>query len=232
MIMNISISEAFALVEVFRQATPTSIHVLRACGTMRHIYKGEQLFLDKEPVNTIYIVVSGRVSLYKVNYHGEKKVIFILDEGKFINEVILQGIPASINCEAFENAQILCFDRMDFLRVMEGDFALTKGVLDSLSVKVKRLYRQLKNTSNSVHGDKRIVAKMWKLSRDYGVACEEGTQINMALSITYLANMLGSKRETVSRQLKVLVGQGLIQIQDGQIIIPDRDKLSIYFRLP
>ena len=163
---------------------------------------------------------------------GEKKVIFILDKGKLINEVVLQGIPASINCEAFEEAQILCFDRQDFLRVMEQDFSLTKSVLASLAMKVRRLYRQMKNTPNSVRGDKRIAAKLWKLSRDYGVPGQGGTTINIDVSITYLAEMLGSRRETVSRQLKILVSQGLIRINDGQITIVDRDKLSEYFKLP
>ena len=155
-------------IEVFRQVTPNSITILSSCGTMRYLSKGEHLFLDKEPVEMLYIIVSGLVSLYKVNSKGEKKVIFILDKGKLINEAILQGLSASINCEVFEDAQILCFDKSDFLRVMENDFVLTKIVLDSLSIKVRRLYRQLKNTSNSVRGDKRIAAKLWKLSNDYG----------------------------------------------------------------
>ncbi len=232
MIMNKSISEALAPLEVFRQVTPNSITALSSCGTMRCLSKGEHLFLDKEPVEMVYIVVSGLVSLYKVNSHGEKKVIFILDQGKLINEVILQGLPASINCEAFDDAQIVCFDKTDFLRVMENDFALTKIVLDSLSIKVRQLYRQLKNTSNSVRGDKRIAAKLWKLSSDYGVLCEDGTKINLDLSITYLADMLGSKRETVSRQLKDLVRRGLIRMHDGKITIKDRDELSKYFKLP
>jgi len=231
-IMNLNITEAVALVEIFQQATPDSIRALSACGRLLCLAKGEHLFLDKELVERLYIVISGLVTLYTVDPQGEKKVIFLLDKGKLINEAVLQGLPASINCEVFEEAQILCFDRQDFLRVMEQDFTLTKSVLDSLAMKVRRLYRQMKNTPNSVRGDKRIAAKLWKLSRDYGVPCASGTKIKLDLSITYLADMLGSRRETVSRQLKILAGQGLIQVNDGQITIPDRDKLSKYFKLP
>lgn len=229
--MNLSISEAVALVEVFQQATPNSVRALLSSGTLCRMAKGKHLFFDKEPVEMLYIVISGLITLYSVDSQGEKKVIFLLDKGKLINEVVLQRIPASINCEIFEEAQILCFNRLDFLRIMEQDFALTKSVFDSLAMKVRRLYRQMKNTPNSVRGDKRIAAKLWKLSRDYGVPCENGTRIKMDISITYLADMLGSRRETVSRQLKILAGQGLIRIDDGHITIPDRDKLSRYFKL-
>lgn len=217
--------------EVFQQATADSVRDLADCGSLRRLAKGEHLFLDKEPVKMLFIVISGLVTLYTIDSQGEKKVIFILDKGKLINEVILQGGTDSINCEAFDDAQILCFDKQDFLRIMQRDFALAKGVLDSLAIKVRRLYRQLKNTPSSVRSDKRIAAKLWKLSRDYGIPYENGTKINMDLSITYLADMLGSRRETVSRQLKALAMQGLIRIEDGQMVIPDRDKLSSYFKL-
>lgn len=84
MMMNNSISEVLALVEIFRQATPNSITALASCGTIRHLCKGEQLFLDKELVETIYIVVSGLVSLYKVNYQGGKEHIgYIVDRTGF-----------------------------------------------------------------------------------------------------------------------------------------------------
>ncbi|WP_093792238.1 Crp/Fnr family transcriptional regulator [Sporomusa acidovorans] len=230
--MKVNNREACSLVAVFQQASPDSRKTLASVGSLRHLTKGEHLFLAREPVTMLYIVISGLVTLYTIDSQGEKKVIFMLDKGKMINEVILQGNTDSMNCEVFEDAEILCFDRADFLQVMEQDFALTKGVLDSLAMKVRRLYRQLKNTPNSVRGDKRVAAKLWKLSRDYGTACEQGTKINVDVSITYLAEMLGSRRETVSRQLKALAGKSLIQIDDGHILIPDRDKLSAYFKLP
>lgn len=229
--MKIAINEAVALVEAFGQASGGSKKILTDCATLRCLAKGEHLFFDKEPAKTLYAVVSGLVTLYTVDSQGEKKVIFILDQGKLINEVMLQGEKDSINCEIFEDAQVLCFDKQDFQRIMEQDCMLAKGIMDSLAIKVRRLYRQLKNTPSSVRSDKRIAAKLWKLSRDYGVPYGDGTKINMDLSITYLADMLGARRETVSRQLKALAEQGLIRIDAGQMVIPDRDKLSDYFKL-
>ena len=228
----INITESLTRVEAFRQASPHSIAALAACCKVRCLAKWEHLFFDKDHVEKIYVVASGLVSLYKMNFQGEKKVIFILDQGKMINEVILQGMSASVNCEAFEEAEVLCFDRAELLAIMERDFGLTKGILDSLGLKVRRLYRQLKNTANSVRGEKRVAAKLWKLSQDYGEVGQEGKTITLHLSITYLADMLGSKRETVSRQLKVLTEQGLVRIYDGHIIIPDSKKLSAYVKLP
>ena len=56
--------------------------------------------------------------------------------------------------------------------------------------------------------------------------------IDMNLSITYLADMLGSKRETVSRQVKRLTELGLINMEKNRITIPDMKKISEYFKQP
>lgn len=95
------------------------------------------------------------VSLYKINFQGEKGY-FCFKKRK--NS--LQGLPAFISCEGFENVEVLCFPKDQILKVMKEDFELTKGILNSLSLKIRRLYRQLKNISNFIRADKRIVTKL------------------------------------------------------------------------
>lgn len=73
-IMNVSISDAIALVELFEQATSASVKALSSVGKMRRLAKGEHLFFDKEQVDMIYIVISGLVTLYKIDSQGEKKL--------------------------------------------------------------------------------------------------------------------------------------------------------------
>lgn len=226
------VKEACSQIELFQNISEKSTAALEACGSLRRIPKGTHLFWDKEINQTLYIVITGFVSLYKINSQGERKTIFLLGKGDVVNEEVLQNMPASINCEAFESSLVLCFGKMDFLAVMRQDFSLTKAMFDSLALKNRRLYRQLKNTSNSLHGEKRVAAKLWRLSKDYGVPSPDGTLINMEVSVTYLADMLGSRRETVSRHLKHLTEQGLIRTHNGKIVIPDREALSVFFKSP
>lgn len=227
-----NLKEAFPRIKILKQATPSSMAKLAGCGSLVKMEKGTHLFYDKEEVSTLYFVISGYVTLYKINSNGEKKVIFIYGEGEAINEVILNGLPASINAEMMEAGMLLTFPRERFLSVMEDDFRLSKAVMDSMSIKIRRLYRQLKNTPASVRGDKRIAAKLWKLSMDHGIIGENGVEIGIDLTITYLAEMLGAKRETVSRQLKVLTEAALIHYDGCRFTVPDRDALQNYFKAP
>lgn len=228
----ISIKEAFAKAEILNDVSPSTIAELASCTRMIKKQKGEHLFYDKEEVSQIYIVAEGLAALYKMNSIGEKKVIFVYGKGKMLNEVMLYELPASINCEILQDSYILAFPKKRFEAILMQDGQLSKAVIESMSLKIRRLYRQLKNTTNALRGDKRVAAKLWKLAHDYGVKEEEGVRIDMELTITYLAEMLGSKRETVSKQIKALAAEQLVLYKKNHFFIPDCEKLRNYFKAP
>lgn len=228
----ISIKEAFAKAEILNDVSPSTIAELASCARMIKKQKGEHLFYDKEEVSQIYIVAEGLAALYKMNSIGEKKVIFVYGKGKMLNEVMLYELPASINCEILQDSYILAFPKKRFEAILMQDGQLSKAVIESMSLKIRRLYRQLKNTTNALRGDKRVAAKLWKLAHDYGVKEEEGVRIDMELTITYLAEMLGSKRETVSKQIKALAAEQLVLYKKNHFFIPDCEKLRNYFKAP
>lgn len=221
--------EAISNMEIFKNIAKSSIDDLADICEIKCYQKGRHIFRDKEVIKKIFIVYKGKVSLYKLNESAQKKIIFILGEEDIINAVVLDDLPASINCEAFDNVEILAFDKEKFQEVMAKDFELTKIIMSSLTIKVRRLYRQLKN-STPIKVEKRVAAKLWKLSKDYGVKIEDGVLIDLKISITYLADMFGASRETISRALKILQDNDLIIIDRKKIIVKDRDKLSNYFK--
>ena len=224
--------EQLESLEIFNGVSKTSLNELRRYGEIRKYEAGSHLFRDKEDVTTLYVVVSGSVSLYKLNEGGNKRVIFILGKGKMINDVIIQDLPASINCEIFEEAHILSYDKYAFLNIMENDFVLSKNIICSLAMKVRRMYRQLKNATGVIRMEKRLAAKLWKLSKDYGIACDDGVIINMNISVTYLADLLGAKRETISRAIKILLSENLIIYDNKKIKVINQEKLSEFFKAP
>ena len=92
---------------------------------------------------------------------------------------------------------------------MKYDFELCKNIIISLSMKTRRMYRQLKNTPPSKNR-KKVSSKIYKLGRDYGVETEEGIVIKMNLTVTYLADLLGSQGRQYQRALKILQDKKLI----------------------
>ena len=70
-----------------------------------------------------------------------------------------------------------------------------------------------------------IIEKVWNLARDYGIETPSVIQIPFKVTITFLADMLGAKRESVSRVMGHLKKSNLIEYQEKLILVPDIDKL-------
>lgn len=219
----------FSQIEVFKDIDNTTLEMMTTKSFKLRLNKGEMLFRERQQVDKIYLILKGKVTMFRTSEEGQKRVIYILGDGQFINEVIFDELPASINCEAFENTCVLGFLRKDLLEIMSKDFELTKVIVNSMSRKIRRLYRQLKNTV-PIKIDKKLAAKLWKLSKDYGTETPEGVLINLKISITYLADMLGSTRETISRCIHILEKNNLIKMDGKKIFVRDPEELSIYFR--
>ena len=78
--------------------------------------------------------------------------------------------------------------------------------------------------------DRKIAAKLWKLGRDFGIPRGEETEIDIDLSVTLLADMLGTSRENTSRLLTNMTEQGLIRHEKKRIIIRDMASLSHFYQ--
>lgn len=213
---------------LFKEIDDKTINLIKEKIYIKSFKKGEVLFSERQKVDSVYIVLEGKVTTYRLSEKGQKRVIYILNKGEIINEVIFDDFTASINCEGFEDSEIMSIPKVDLLNIMQQDFKLTEIILCSMSKKIRRLYRQIKNTVPTKM-EKRVAAKLWKLSKDYGVETEEGTLIDIKINITYLADMMGSSRETISRSIKELEKMDMVKIKQRKFIV-NREKLSQYFK--
>ena len=223
-----TVKEALEKADFFSAASAGSRDEIAGFAYIRRYGRGAHVFYDREESACLYFLVEGVASLYKINSLGEKKVIFVYGPGNLLNEDSLQRLTSAVNCEVREESLVMVLPAARFIQVMDKDGRLAREVMGAMSLKIRRLYRQLKNTTNALSGEKRLAAKLFKLGKDYGVCSGDGTLIDM----NYLADMLGSKRETVSRQVKRLTELGLINMERNRITISDMKKISEYFKQP
>ncbi|WP_294658620.1 Crp/Fnr family transcriptional regulator [uncultured Fusobacterium sp.] len=216
-------------IKLFQNLDKETIKELTSIAKIKEYKKGELLYSDKEKIHTIYFVLEGVASLFKPNPDNTKKVVFLFGSGVVLNEVIIYENTTLLSCEFLAPTKLLEIDREDFVKVLEKSYPLAKGVIESLIYKNRVMSHQIKNTSNSITVDKQIALKLHKLAQDFGVITDKGIEINFDLSITYLSEVLGAKRETVSRQVKVLSELGLITVVRKRFTIHDPNKLLNYF---
>lgn len=192
--------------------------------------QGETLFLEHSVCNNIYFIISGNVTIYKDNSDGRRKIIYLLGKDSFLNDTLFSSEypKTSVSCDAFDDTKVLVVSLENFKNLVFKYPELGMLIIQSLAKKSKRLYRQLKNTS-TISMDKKIAAKLWKLSKDYGYECKEYHGFTIKVTNTYLADMLGTNRETVSRGIKKLKDLELVKIQNGQLFIL-KNKIKEFYR--
>ena len=215
---------------LFKEVAPDTLQKLRKYGKIQEFPKGSLIIRAKEPLEQIYIQIDGKSIVYNLTHTGNRKILFIFGRGALLNEHVLNEHHSATYCETIEKSRIFIIPADRFVRCMQQDFALTRAVLAAQERKVWRLGHQLKNTMGSIYMERRLAAKLWKLARDFGVNVPEGIEINIYLSVTFLADMLGTPRETASRLCRTLVDYRLIQMKGKRIIIINPQRISAFYR--
>lgn len=188
------------------------------------------LFREGDILDSIYMVESGQYAMFKLSSTGDQRVIFTLGPGEILNYPECRPYPISIACRVIRGGVVYKLEQKTLFEAIKKDPVLALNTIDLYNLRMRRLYRQLKNSSGSVRLDKRIAAKLWKLSKDYPTPHPEGVAIDLKITTTFLAELIGASRESVSRNLKPLLESGLVLQERGTFIIPDRSQLEFYFK--
>ncbi len=227
--MEHTIRSAFETATVLYSAFPATRARLMSCARLAQTERGGIVFHERQDLDSIHILVKGAAALYKIAADGEKKILLLLRAGSLLNEGALSSRLSGAACEILAPSLLLIIPVKEFMSAMTDDFSLVRAVLASMNQKISRLEHHLKNTPNAVVGEKKLAAKLYKLARDFGRNQTNGTVIDLDISITCLADMLGQKRETVSRQFGTLRRLGLATLENHRILIPDLKRLTDFF---
>lgn len=217
-------------ISLFNGVDLQTIKNLWTAGKVYGYPKGTILIRGKEPVSYVYIQLSGKSIQYNLTQNGKRKILFVLGRDVLLNEHIFNQHLTSIYCETIEKSEIFVIPVAEFIKQMFIDFKLTENVLEAQERKMWRLSHQLKNTMSSIYLERKLASKLWKLSRDFGIDKEYGREIDINMSITFLADMLGVSRETTSRVCATLVEQELIKINKKRVIVVNQEKLRAFYR--
>ena len=188
------------------------------------------LFREGDVLHSIYMVQSGQYAMFKLASSGDQRVIFTLGPGEILNYPEPRPRPISIGCRVIRGGTLYKLDQNTLCQAMKKDPVLALNTIDLYNLRMRRLYRQLKNSSGFMRLDKRIAAKLWKLSKDYPAPHPHGVAIDLKITMTFLAELIGASRESVSRSIKPLLESGLVIYDKACFVIPDRKRLEHYFK--
>ncbi|MBQ9157532.1 MAG: Crp/Fnr family transcriptional regulator [Eubacterium sp.] len=221
----------FARFAAMRDISSQTAEEIWKAGKLKRFEKGDLILRAMEKSQGICFLLSGKVIQYNLTHSGKRKILFIFGPGNLLNDHVFDDHNSTIYCEAIEDARVLLLSKDDFNRIMEGDFSLIRAVMSEQERKMWRLSHQLKNTVSSIYLERKLAAKLWKLARDFGISRDDGIEIDVTMSITFLADMLGVPRETASRVFRVLADQKLVRQERKRVIVIDPDRLAHFYKI-
>lgn len=199
---------------------------IRAIASLRQIGKKEILFSDGEAAKGFYVILSGKVKLYKVSPEGKEQILHVVSAPDAFAEaaLFLEGTYPAFG-EALTDCQLLFFPKRDFLQLIEKNPQLSINMIVTLSHYLKRfagLIEELSLKEVSSRIAKYLVDLSLKLSKE-GKSSKE---VELDLSKTQLALKLGTISETLSRTLAKMKAKGIIDVKKNRIIILNREALE------
>lgn len=213
-------------VPLFHSLRPADIERLSLAIRSQSLKKGDVLFQKGSEGTVLYIIRTGRVKISLPSRSGDEVILAIFSETDFFGEMaLLDGIPRSADAVALEPCELLVLSRADFLTFLMENKNAIQAVLASLSMRLRKTDDHLEDTC-FLNISARFAKKLIELGETYKPEDATTLLIDLDLTQSDLASMIGATRESVNKELRLLREKGLITTMGNRIRIVNLERLK------
>ena len=202
------------------------IKKIRSIALPKRVRRREILFTDGEEARGFYVVLSGKMKIYKVSPEGKEQILHIVSAPDAFAEaaLFLEGTYPAF-AEALSDSQLLFFPKRNFVQLIEKNPRLSINMIVTLSHYLRRFAVLVEELSL-----REVSSRIAKYLLDLSVrSSKEGRspkEVELDLSKTQLALRLGTISETLSRTLAKMKAKGFIDVRGNRIQILNREALG------
>ncbi|SDU11305.1 fumarate/nitrate reduction transcriptional regulator Fnr [Halopseudomonas salegens] len=190
----------------------------------RPLKKGENLFRQGDPFNSIYALRSGAIKTFSVSDSGEEQITGFHLASEMIGLSGMDDERYPVSAVALETTSVceIPFERLDDLTAAMPQ--LRKQVMRLMSREIRDDQQMMLLLSKKT-ADERIATLLINLSARFRARGYSATAFRLAMSRNEIGNYLGLAVETVSRVFTRFQQQQLIAAEGKQIEILDHAQL-------
>jgi CRP-like cAMP-binding protein len=185
--------------------------------------KNEVIFSEGDVGSGFYINIEGLVKIFKLSPDGKEQILHIFGPGEPYGEVpVFSGRTFPANAETLSKCRALFFPRNAIVDLITKNPSIALNMLAVLSLRLRRFTVQVENLSlKEVPG--RLATHFLMLSHEQ----EQTNTIHLNISKSQLASLLGTIPETLSRILRKMAEQNLIDVAGRKIKLLDIEGLEM-----
>ena len=169
------------------------------------------------PGDYMYIVREGRVKVTKLSEDGREKILDMKGAGEFVGDMaLLDRAPRSASVKTLTPVTVLALSRGDFMGLLRKSPDLALAVIQELTHRVRTVNDQASALSFQRVKD-RTKGLLERLAKE---EAEDGRMLTPSLTHQQIADMIGTSRETVTRVVKDLKGEGWLEQEGKRYRVP------------
>ena len=206
---------------LFQRLTEEQLKRVASRSKMVQLADGQSLFQQGDPATRFYLVVQGRIKLFRLAPEGNEKVIELVDAGNlFAGALMFLNMPRyPVGSQSLGETTVVSIDAEDFLALLRDSVELCLALLADMSFRLRALIREIDDLS--LHSATCRVAA-FLLSQ----APENSAEFELDIPKHVIASRLSVKPETFSRIIKNLKSREVLEIRGSHVRLLDRDALK------
>jgi len=215
------IEKALAKVPLFQGLDQGQLQKLAAIVGDKTYRRGETIFSEGDEGIGFYVVIGGKVKIFKLSPEGKEQILHIFGSGEpFAEAAVFVGARFPAHAQTLETSRLFFFPRQAFICLIHENPALAMNMMAALSMRLKEFAHLIESLSlKEVPG--RLAMHLLLLAEE-----QERDEVRLDLTKAHLASLLGTIPETLSRILTKMTKLELIATNGPLISILDRDALE------
>lgn len=210
---------------LFGDLDQDAVYRLAERADERTCEKGEIVVQEGTPGGSLFVVVTGLLKVFVTSPGGEEMVLVTLKPADVFGELALvDGGPRSASAQALERSTLLVLGRNALLEIVAEEPSLTDALLRSVGALVRRLTAQAADlVFLDLHG--RVAKLLLGLAEDQGEQTESGKVLDLHMTQSDLAHMVGGSRQSVNQILRSFEERGYVELRGRQILVKEPESL-------
>jgi len=210
--------ESLRAIPLFSQVTDSDLELIASLLIERRFARNTTIVEEGLPGDYMYVIREGRVKVTKLSDEGREKILMFLDPGGFFGEMaLLDRAPRIASVKTLEPARLLALSRNDFLNALRTSPDLAMGVIQELVRRLREVDEQASSLSFQ-RVKERTKGVMRRLAAEE--PGPEGRRATPPLTHQQIADMIGTSRETVTRVVKEMKGEGWLLQSGKRYLVP------------
>lgn len=215
-------------VPVFQPLPDEFVERLETAMHHRHLRPGEPVVSFGEPIQSLIVVSKGMLKLSRTSKSGREQVVRELGPGQFYGEMALfTDVESEGDLSAIVDTHACVLDRSAVQEVLKQAPHLSLSLVQAIAHRLSEAERTIGDLALLDVGE-RLASELVRLA-ETGEATEDGIALEIPVPWAQMATKLGTTPESLSRRLKSLSGEGLLQVNGRRVLIPDLDALRMIY---